>query len=179
MPQTPTYGDRELVAAMFEQHAPRLRSRIRRSLSPSVRRLFDSQDVLSTVRRRLDVMAAKGEILASNEDQFVNLILTMSQHATTDKARIARRLREAPIEDPDWDLPDSAPQSPHLEEAFTEIYKVLSPDDALVLNLWMQGTPYQQIAELLDCSPGSVKHQWRRIRTELRKHLEDKIGDPS
>jgi RNA polymerase sigma factor (sigma-70 family) len=174
---TPTYEDRELVASLFERHAPLLRSRIRRSLSPSVRRLFDSQDLLSTLRRRVDSMAAKGEILAQSEEQFVALILTMARHATVDKARIAKRLHETPFTDDGWEPPAELVETQNLEELFAEIFRVLSPDDTLLVNLWLQDVPREQTAELLGCTTGSVSHRWRRIREQIRSIIKTGIED--
>ena len=47
-------GDREAAAQFITRYEDRIRRRIRGKLNPSVRRLFDSQDIFSTIGRRLD-----------------------------------------------------------------------------------------------------------------------------
>ncbi len=54
-------GDREASAEFISRYGPRIRRRVRGKLSPAMRRLFDSQEILATVARRLDQMVASGE----------------------------------------------------------------------------------------------------------------------
>ena len=49
-------GDREAVGTFLSLYGPMIRRRVRGKLRMSVRRLFDSQDILSTVGRRLDTI---------------------------------------------------------------------------------------------------------------------------
>lgn len=120
-------------------------------------------------------MAAGGKIRATTEGEFLALLVTMMRRAVIDKARIARRFRLAPIDDPEWDIsaPDDAPQ---LEQSVREAMENLPPDDRVVLSLWLQDLRLDQIADAIGVTRGSITHRWRRIRVELRSRLASTPG---
>ena len=62
-------GDRAAAAAFITQYGDRVRRRVSGKLSPAMRRLFDSQEIMSTVARRLDHCVSGGELAAMAPDQ--------------------------------------------------------------------------------------------------------------
>ena len=88
-------GDREAAAQFIIRYEDRIRRRIRGKLNPSMRRLFDSQDIFSTVGRRLDQYVRTGKLEAQSEHQFWALIFRMATNAVIDKSRMYRRLQKA------------------------------------------------------------------------------------
>src|ERR1051325_8138362 len=57
-------GDRVAAAEFIADNASRIRRRFRGKLGPDVRRLFDSQDLVSTVSRRLDTIIMRHSLAA-------------------------------------------------------------------------------------------------------------------
>ncbi|HVZ93296.1 MAG TPA: hypothetical protein VG797_02185, partial [Phycisphaerales bacterium] len=92
-------GDRAAAADFMDRFGPRIKARIRVGLSRGMRRVFDSQDLLSTVSRRLDAMVRSGSLRAANEQQLWSLVFTIAEHSLAEKGRIIRRLKR--VEGPD------------------------------------------------------------------------------
>ena len=60
-------GDRGAAAVFVTRYGSRIRRRIRGKLSRAMRRIFDSQDILSTLGRRLDSFVHSGGVQATSE----------------------------------------------------------------------------------------------------------------
>src|SRR5690606_928250 len=74
-------------------YGSRIRRRIRGKLGPSMRRLFDSQEILSTLGRRLDIYVRDQKLDATEENQLWTLVFRMAENAMVDKTRIYQRLQ--------------------------------------------------------------------------------------
>jgi DNA-directed RNA polymerase specialized sigma24 family protein len=177
-------GDREAAATFVVRYGTRIRRRIRGKLSPSIRRIFDSQDVLSSVSRQLDRMIAAGRLAAANEEQLWSLIHEIANHVVIDKARVLNALKRTDGED--GALARSMLSRLHaagrdgtddglgiVEEALR-----LTPDeiDREILLLWLHGTQLEQIAVSLDMKPATVRKRWQMIRERLTESLADRTS---
>ena len=60
----------------------------------------------------------------------------------------------------------------HTDAMIERIHKELSPFENHVLNLYMNGYTYIQIAEMMDKSPKSIDNALQRIRSKVRDILE-------
>lgn len=60
----------------------------------------------------------------------------------------------------------------HTDAMIEKIHKALSPFENHVLNLYMNGYTYIQIAEMMDKSPKSIDNALQRIRSKVRDILE-------
>ena len=169
-------GERDAAGEFITRFGPRLRARLRFRLSQSMRRVFDSQDVLSTVARRLDACVRAGAITAATPEQLWSLVLTIARHSLAEKGRIISRLQR--VEDEDSDvarailrrLEDAQRQSEHdaeatIEHAFTQLS---DPTDRQILGMWLVGTPLAEIAACLGLAAGTVRWKWSQIRDTLR-----------
>src|SRR5262249_23659126 len=87
-------GDREAAAAYLARNAPLIRRRLRGKISRSLRRLFDSDDLMATGWRRLDDLIRRRELTASSEGELWSLLEHLAVNALSDVAR--RALRERP-----------------------------------------------------------------------------------
>ena len=77
-------GDRDAAAEFISRYDSRIRRRIRGKLGPAMRRLFDSQDIVSTLGRRLDLYVRSGRLEAVSGDQLWSLIMKMAEHGVID-----------------------------------------------------------------------------------------------
>ena len=176
-------GDREAAAQFIDRYGQRIRRRLRAKLSPSMRRLFDSQEILSTLARRLDSVVREGKLTADSEPRLWSLVLTISDHALVDKARLLDRL--ARVEGADGPAAREFRQRLHEAEtsrpdgALGELDEVLKslndPIDRQVLSMWLNDIPHTLIGEELGMSAAAVRKRWQGIRTRLRERAEGRM----
>lgn len=176
-PAPSAFDDRSALAALVQQHGPLIRARIRRKLSPGMRRLFDSQDVLSTLFRRVDLLASKGELRASSEAQLIALLVRIADNAVVDRARVINKLNRVEGDDRAWssslssriaDSPDDDASSEVLAAAFEALEDT---EDRTILGMWLNDTPLDAIAQILDRPASTVRWKWGKIRSRLQQTL--------
>lgn len=176
-------GDRAAAAIFVTRYGSRIRRRIRGKLSPAMRRLFDSQDLLSTVGRRLDQIVRSGRIEAATPDQFWALVFRVAEHAVIDKARVFRRLQV--VEDEDGPFAHELSSRLRLAErkrkegAAIEIEAALklfsNHTDRQILSLWLAGNQHDAIAAHVDLAPTAVRKRWQKIKSELHDRFAGEI----
>lgn len=173
-------GDRHAAATFFDRYRSRIRRRIRGKLAPTMRRLFDSQEIMSTVGRRLDLYVRDGKLQAVSEEQLWALVFKMADHALIDKARLFRRLEATEGEDGQFarEMLIRLQQDRHtptdgVEEALEKALAALTDQtDRQILTLWLSGVQQKVIAEYVGLAPTAVRKRWQRIRAELRERFE-------
>lgn len=168
-------GDREAAAIFITRFDARIRRRIRGKLNPAMRRLFDSQDILSTVGRRLDLYVRSGNLEASNESQLWALVFRMALNAVIDKSRMYRRLQEA--EGPDGHFAQELlrrfrqAERKSSAEVAIELETVLGTFadniDRDILTHWLNGYRLNEIASTIGMAPTGVRKRWQKIRERL------------
>jgi DNA-directed RNA polymerase specialized sigma24 family protein len=175
-------GDRGASAAFITRYGPQIRRRIRGKLSPGMRRIFDSQEILSTLGRRLDHYVKSGKLEARNEAQLWSLVLRMANNAVVDKARVFRRLERVEDEDSPFAHELSSrlrtAEQARKEGAEIEIETALNVltdrVDRMILSMWLNGTQHKTIAVYVDLAPTAVRKRWQKIRETLHgRFLEE------
>lgn len=170
-------GDRDALALFLERYGERIRARLRLRLSPSVRRLADSQDMLSTVARRLDRFVKDGRIRASGADELWSLVMTTAHNAILEKHRLVRRLQRVEGPDASWarplisslrDEPGAAPLDPLIGQALDALS---SDTDRAILSRWLAGHTLASSGASLGLTPEATRQRWRSMRLTLRDTL--------
>lgn len=173
-------GDRQAAAEFMIEYGPLLRRRVRGKLGAAMRRLFDSQEILSTVGRRLDRYVRVGGLEAESPGQLLQLVFRMAEGAVIDKVRVFKRLERVEgedshfaqafssrLHDADTDQSDGAVIS--LDAAL----RVLTSDiDRQILTMWLNGTQHNVIAWDLGMTPAAVRQRWKTIRDRLKESLQ-------
>lgn len=177
-------GDRIAAAEFLERYGSRVRARVRHKLSPGMRRVFDSQDVLSTVARRLDQVVRRGAVEAASEEQLWALVFTIANNSVSEKGRIQRRLRRTESEDSPFAnevlrrMEEAERREP--EGAVIAIEQVFAlvddPTDRQLLSMWLNDVTLTEIAECLDLPEGTVRWRWSKLRDRLREKLGPEVG---
>ncbi|MCA9311796.1 MAG: hypothetical protein KDA21_11360 [Phycisphaerales bacterium] len=172
-------GDRDVIAAFVLKHGPVIRRRAAGRLGTRMRRLFDSQEILSTVLRRMDDYIKRGNLTVESEAQLMKLMLQMTTAAVIDKARISERLGR--VESPTRPETGHADQGEIADEAecamMERAFRALDRDvDRDILWLWLSDVPQAVMADLLGESPDFVRKRWQRIRHRLR--IEGTLVNP-
>jgi DNA-directed RNA polymerase specialized sigma24 family protein len=176
-------GDREAAAAFITRYGSRLRRRIRGKLGPAMRRLFDSQEILSTVSRRLDMYVRKGRMQAVHASQLWTLIFKMADNALIDKIRVFEHLQNIEGSDGTFarDVLSRLEQAEQESDsngdgAEIEIEHAMSAlsdrTDRTILWMWLMGHPHAKIAEELDMATTGVRKRWQLIKQKLRTRFE-------
>lgn len=175
------HGDRAAAAAFVITFGPLIRRRIRGMLRASMRSLYDSEDILSTVGRRLDAYVMAQRFQGQSIGEFWSLINKIARNSIVEKARIVASLRAVESEDGpvahrllerirDADSESSG----HAELLIDRLLDLLpDPVDRDIATLWMLGVPHAEIAARLEMSEINVRKKWQRIREHLRAEIEE------
>lgn len=173
-------GDREAAAVFIDHYGPMVRRRVRGKLGVAMRRLFDSQDILSTVSRRLDRYVHGGRVRALTEAELWKLVFRMVDAALIDKVRLVKRLQRAEREDSDFaglllnrlkgaESTFDDGMELELDRVFASI---TDPIDRQILSLWLRGHRHPTIASVVGLSHDACRQRWHAIRQRLRADLE-------
>jgi len=173
-------GDRDAAAEFLTRYGSRIRRRIRGKLGPSIRRLFDSLEIISTLGRRLDLYVMSGRLQAANEAQLWSLLFKMADNALIDKSRIFRRLQQVEREDSEFAhqlgarlrKAESERDSGAEIEIDTSLRAISDPIDRRILSLWLTGEPHKDIAQYVELAPTAVRKRWEKIKTTLRGRFQ-------
>lgn len=173
-------GDRDAAAAFLDEFGPRIRRRVRGKLGPSMRRLFDSQEILSTLGRRLDMFVGQGKLQAATVPELWGLVFRMADNSLIEKARLFRALEAREGEDG----PVARRMLERLREAErqSEEGPLIEIDAALrslepgidreILSLWLTGHTSAEIGQVVGLAAPAVRKRWEKIRHHLRDLLE-------
>lgn len=175
-------GDREAAADLMQRYGPILRRRFRHKLGRSLRRLFDSQELSSTVARRFDQFVRSGKVRAETPGQLVALLEQIANNALARKIRVMDHLKriesaeDSPLASALLERLRTADQQ-GPEAAELEIDRLLrsleAPEDREMLSLWLGGASHGVIAAHLDISPAAARKRWERLRQRLRELIEE------
>src|SRR3954470_23531408 len=84
-------GDREAIAEFIRGHEPLIRRRFRHKLGAALRRVVDSEELVSTLSRRLDAYMATGHLTATTQPQLWALVMKVAERSVFDKLRELQR----------------------------------------------------------------------------------------
>lgn len=173
-------GDREAAAEFLDRFGSRIRRRVRGKLGPGMRRLFDSQEILSTLGRRLDQFVLAGRLRAESAPELWSLVFTIAENALVEKSRVLKALEAREGEDSPLahrlasrlrELDGRSEDGPEIE--LDRALNVLEPGiDREILSLWLTGHQHNHIAECLGLAPTAVRKRWQKIRERLRELFE-------
>jgi DNA-directed RNA polymerase specialized sigma24 family protein len=173
-------GDRQAAAEFVSRTAPLIRRRFRGKIARSLRTLFDSDDLLATISRRLDDLVRRKELIATSEAQLWALLariatISVSEHARRD----LRGSRGNPGSPSVSELPfasetkpDPALIEPLLERCLAELEAEI---DQRTLRMRMEDRTHAQIAASEGVTVETARKRWQRIRNTVRAML-DLIG---
>ena len=170
-------GDREAAALFVVRYGPRIRRRIRGKLGPAMRRIFDSQDILSSVGRRLDAFIRGRKLTAKNEQELWGLVHRIASRVLIDKARVFYHVQETEREDSDFAYMlasrlREAERSPTagIEIELERVFELVGDQtDCTILYHWLEGKSYGTIAEIVNLTPAYVRKRWERLKAGLRE----------
>lgn len=114
--------DRAAVGAYLLNNADRIRAVARRKLSPRAKHVYDSEEILSSVLRRVDTIVMAGELRPRSEAELWALIDTIAKHNAINRTRLIERARNLLTED-----------GPYVYELLKRLNAYSSDDEATML----------------------------------------------
>jgi DNA-directed RNA polymerase specialized sigma24 family protein len=167
-------GDRRAAALFIVENGDLIRRRFRRRISNSVRRLFDSQDLVSTLARRLDRLVHRRTLRAESVGEFWSLVMAMGRFSLSERERNARKRGDFGAPRGCHDRPADLEPCAGVEDGgnyamLDRCLKRLNDDgDATVLLLRLGGLSHTHIAEHMGVSVEAARKRWERVRKSLR-----------
>jgi DNA-directed RNA polymerase specialized sigma24 family protein len=173
-------GDREAAAEFLDRYRERIQRRIRGKLGPAMRRLFDSQEILSTLGRRLDHGVRTGDVRAVSVEQLLSYVFTIADHSLIEKARLFRALEAREGEDGPLahrmadrlrEVERARVEGP-LIEIDAALRSLHDGEDRQILSMWLMGQRLIDIADDLGIEYAATRKRWEKIRGRLRELFE-------
>lgn len=155
----------------------RIRSIARRKLTQATRAVYDSEDVLSTVLRRMDAFVADGRFAPTSEDEIWGLIAVIARNAAVSKVRLVSRLNQLISEDGEYArlFLDRAAACETDDEAAMLVTRMSMwlPDAASrqLFNLRLRGAAHPAAATLLQITPAAARQRWKTIKDLLVERM--------
>ncbi len=175
-------GSREAMARYVLSLEPLIRRRVAGKLGARMRRVFDSQDIVATVLRRIDVYLSEHEIRATTEGELRALVMRVANTAVIDKVRLLERLRRAE-DDPLALSLRTRIERGDLDDAEVDsvigraLQSVEDSRDQRMLWLWLSGLELKSIGVILEMKPDAVRKRWQRLRESLSGELQQEITE--
>ena len=172
------HGDREAMARMLLRNEDLIRRRIAGKLNANMRSVFDSQEIMSTLLRRMDKYVHDGGYNVETEAQFWCLVQRLISNAVIDKARVVRRLHSVEAEDEVIaaallrQVDESTEDSQDIRDLAGRIVRAV--DDQVnqeIVWMWLKGYAHSAIADALALTPEAVRKRWQRIREDVQEEF--------
>lgn len=174
-------GDSEAVGEFVTRYGPIIRSHFRRKIGASMNRLVDSQDLLSTISRRLCQRVQNGRVSAEDDQQLWALVYRIGNDALIDRVKIVSRLRALESEGSPFvrgmrdRLDQSGVGSP--QEFAEELHRMLgllsTSADRELLVQWLHGKTLADAGASLGMNAAMARKRWQRIRETLQDALTE------
>lgn len=149
-----------------------IRRRLSRMIPGSARALFDTDEVFSTICRRLDQMMASGHVEFRSSDGPLRMAQVVGRRIVASRWRdwvtwLRHRerptLRPRPFDDAEPEaIPDDAEHG-----AVLGALSGLSSQDHALLQARLAGASWEQIATMLSINPGAARQRLQSIRLKL------------
>ena len=170
---------RAAIAAYVLEHKDRVRSIARNKLTRNTRRVFDSDEVLSSVLRRLDGMAVRGTLMPHSEAELWGLIEAIAQNTAVSKTRLIERARNMVTDDGPYayELLKRLNACETDDEATLLVNRMLmslphGPDRQITV-MFLRGATHRAIGDILGISEEASRQRWHRIRSELARRFQE------
>lgn len=171
------WENREQLAAFVLEHSDRVRAIARRKIRTSARSAFGSEDVLSTVLRRLDVLAAEGLVRAKSEAQLWALVRSVAENVSLERVRLLESTLNRTGEDADFwsQIHRDFRRTKRDEGAFVRLYELLlmleNQDQRQLFMLRLRGASHKVIAQQLGITSDAVRQRWHAVVVQLRSQI--------
>lgn len=165
------------LAEYLYAHRDRIRAAARDKLIPAARATTDSEDIASSVTRRLVDMADRGALEFRSEAELWALITLVAHHQAIDRGRMALRAATVALDDGQDGaqlvraLADTASDDHTLLLLHRILLWIDDPALRQLLILRLRGTSYRVIAHLQHLDENTARARWSRLTRAIREHF--------
>lgn len=172
-------GDEAASAQLVSEYQSELHRYVRFKLtSPKVRRVVDSLDVCQSVLAAFFVSLRDNRLDVIQPRQLFRLLAVMAENKVRDKVRhhhavrrgggvMATDVADATAMARDGDPADGA----EAREVLTAVRARIRGEDLLVVDRWLAGDGWPQIAAAVGKQPDAVRHQVTRAVDQAAREL--------
>lgn len=170
---------RELLAEYVLANEGLIRQQARRKLAAWSRQSQDSEDVLSSVLRRVDLLAAQGRFWANDANDIMALILTVTRNTAVTKVRLATQAKRLLADGGKYmtALREHVNRCQGDDEAAILVSRMLlsldNADQRQYLELRLRGATHRAAAQVLGISDEAARQRWGVIVKNLRVLFRD------
>lgn len=173
------WGQTRHVAARFILDNQSLIRSIARSRLASASSVFDSDEVVATVLRRVDRYVESGRFSPTSADDVWGLVNTIAKNSSVTKARLAQRVRTLAAEDGEYahHLLDQLNRCASDDDASELVTRLMLcvPDerDRQIIGFRLQGTNHRVTAQFLGMTEAAARKRWSDLLMMFRRALAD------
>jgi hypothetical protein len=174
---------RAALARFVLENEAKVRAIARRKL-PGDRGVFDSEDVVSSVLRRLDTMAHTGVFAPRSREELWGLIKAIASRTAVDRRRLIERGRNFLTEDGPYayELLKRLNACPTDDDALMLVLRIMmsikNQTDRQVFALLHRGASHRAIASALRLpSEEASRQRWSALRRELAARFAEGCFD--
>jgi hypothetical protein len=170
---------RSTLAEYLMRNEVTIRKMARAKLTREVQSISDSEDVFSSVVRRVDLMVVKGTLRPRSLGELWKCIEAITVNLAVDRVRMISRLRQFTAEDGDF--------AQHVikrlegfssdDQAAILLYRMMMSlpvaEDRQLLDLRIRGATIKAAAGLLGMKFDAASMRWFRLKMKLSKQFEE------
>lgn len=168
---------RMLLSDFLLAHSDHIRTIARRKLTQAARSVYDSEDVLSTVLRRMDAFVAERRFAPASEDDIWGLIAVIARNAAVSRVRLVARLNQLLSEDGEYGrmvlARAEACRSDREADLLVMQLSTWLPDAASrqLFNLRLRGAAHPAAAAILQITPEAARQRWKTLKDLLLERM--------
>lgn len=167
---------RPALARLVLSAEPEIRQIARERLFAATRSLFDTDELMGTVLRRLDRFVCRGMFAPTNADDIWALIRTVAHHSAVTKIRLTQRARALTKEDGPYvqgllERLNKCPDDDEVANLLTRLMMAIpGATDRQIFGLRLRGTTHKVTAQLVGISEVAARKRWSETMTFLKEH---------
>jgi DNA-directed RNA polymerase specialized sigma24 family protein len=165
--------NREEIAQYLLENRDRVRAFARRKLTSKARSVFDSEDVFSSVLRRVDALASAGSLRLHSESDLWALVAAITHNSAVNRTRLVDRasVTEDVYQALKKRLKGCSPDDQAAVLVLRMMFYLKSEEDRRVLSLLHRGAGHRAIGSVLGISEDASRQRWARIRRMLAERF--------
>jgi DNA-directed RNA polymerase specialized sigma24 family protein len=171
------------VAQYLLANEAKIRAIARRKLTSNTRSVFDSEDVFSSVLRRMDELTINGGLRPRSEAELWAFVEAITRNNAVNRTRLIERARSRLTEDGPYayELLRRLNAFATDDEATVLVLRMMlclkNEEDRQLLSLLHRGAEHRAIGTMLRISEEASRQRWARIRKELLDRFAEGVFD--
>jgi RNA polymerase sigma factor (sigma-70 family) len=163
-------GDRDAIYKLIKEYEPHVRRVAHRRVSPRLRALFDTMDMVQSINRSFMLGLKQNKFPITSPEHLIRLVVVMLKRKVSRRQK--RRDDEIEVHQQYVELTPRTPENPaekaEREDLLRQIMNWLNERGRRLLELFLQKYSLAESAVILECDPNSFRVEWSRLRKNIR-----------